>query len=135
MFWSFQALKVLVVACPCSLIMAVSCSSVSYWNSTRVSCSIRADSLPMPEELELTVTLNGDVVQHAFGREMIFSIAEQIAYASHLYTLRPGDVIATGSPDGTGGSRDPKRFLKSGNKVTISIGSACTLINSVRSDL
>lgn len=91
-----------------------------------------ADSLPMPEDLELTVTLNGDTVQHAFGREMIFSIAEQIAYASHLFTLQPGDVIATGSPDGTGGSRDPKRFLKSGNEVTVSIGAACTLVNSVQ---
>ena len=94
-----------------------------------------ADKLPMPEELELTVTLNGDVVQHAFGREMIFSIAEQIAYASHLFTLRPGDVIATGSPDGTGGSRNPKRFLKPGDKVTISIGPACALVNSVQSGL
>lgn len=94
-----------------------------------------ADTLSSPEEMELTVTLNGDVVQHSFGREMIFSIAEQIAYASRLFTLRPGDVIATGSPDGTGGSRIPKRFLKSGDKVTISIGAACTLVNSVQSDL
>ena len=92
-----------------------------------------ADSLPMPEELELTVTLNGDVMQHAFGREMIFSIAEQIAYASHMFTLRPGDVIATGSPDGTGGSRRPKRFLMPGDNVTISIGPDCTLISSVQS--
>lgn len=94
-----------------------------------------ADKMPRPEEIELTVTLNGDVVQHAFGREMVFSIAEQIAYASHLFTLRPGDVIATGSPDGTGGSRNPKRFLESGDKVTISIGPACTLVNSVQSGL
>jgi 2-keto-4-pentenoate hydratase/2-oxohepta-3-ene-1,7-dioic acid hydratase in catechol pathway len=94
-----------------------------------------ADALPPPQDLELTVTLNGEVVQQAFGREMIFSIAEQIAYASHLFTLQPGDVIATGSPDGTGGSRSPKRFLKSGDRVTISIGAACTLANSVQSDL
>jgi len=94
-----------------------------------------ADKMPRPEEVELTVTLNGDVVQHAFGREMVFSIAEQIAYASNLFALRPGDVIATGSPDGTGGSRNPKRFLESGDKVTISIGPACTLVNSVQSGL
>ena len=94
-----------------------------------------ADALPPPQDLELTVTLNGEVVQQAFGREMIFSIAEQIAYASHLFTLQPGDVIATGSPDGTGGSRSPKRFLKSSDRVTISIGAACTLANSVQSDL
>lgn len=90
-----------------------------------------ADELPPPRDLELTVTLNDEVVQHAFGREMIFSVAEQIAYASNLFTLRPGDVIATGSPDGTGGSRSPKRFLIPGDTVKISVGAACTLINSV----
>jgi len=62
---------------------------------------------------------------------MIFSVAEQLAYASNLFTLHPGDVIATGSPDGTGGSKSPKRFLIPGDKVKISVGGACTLINSV----
>jgi 2-keto-4-pentenoate hydratase/2-oxohepta-3-ene-1,7-dioic acid hydratase in catechol pathway len=90
-----------------------------------------ADELPPPQDLELTVTLNDEVVQHAFGREMIFSVAEQLAYASNLFTLHPGDVIATGSPDGTGGSRSPKRFLIPGDKVKISVGATCTLINSV----
>ena len=90
-----------------------------------------ADELPPPQDLELTVTLNDEVVQHAFGREMIFSVAEQLAYASNLFTLHPGDVIATGSPDGTGGSKSPKRFLIPGDTVKISVGGACTLINSV----
>ena len=90
-----------------------------------------SDELPPPSDLELTVTLNGKLVQHAFGREMIFSVAKQIAYASKIFTLRPGDVIATGSPDGTGGSRSPKRFLTPGDTVTVSVGEACTLINSV----
>lgn len=90
-----------------------------------------SNELPPPSDLELTVTLNGKLVQHAFGREMIFSVAEQIAYASNMFTLRPGDVIATGSPDGTGGSRSPKRFLTPGDTVTVSVGAACTLMNSV----
>ena len=90
-----------------------------------------SNELPPPSDLELTVTLNGKLVQHAFGREMIFSVAEQIAYASKIFTLRPGDVIATGSPDGTGGSRSPKRFLTPGATVTVSVGEACTRINSV----
>jgi 2-keto-4-pentenoate hydratase/2-oxohepta-3-ene-1,7-dioic acid hydratase in catechol pathway len=92
-----------------------------------------ATARPSPQELELTVELNDEIVQQAFGREMIFSIAEQIAYASHLFTLRPGDVIATGSPDGTGASRNPKRYLKPGDTVKVSIGAGCTLINSVPS--
>lgn len=91
-----------------------------------------ADAMPLPLDIELTVRLDGEVVQQAFGREMIFSIAEQISYASHLFTLRPGDVIATGSPDGTGGSRNPKRYLKPGDRVNVSVGTACTLVNSVQ---
>lgn len=91
-----------------------------------------ADDLPAAEELELTVALNGDVVQHTFGREMIFPVAQQIAYASHLFPLHPGDVIATGSPDGTGGSRSPKRYLKQGDVLQVSIDGVGSLINSVR---
>lgn len=90
-----------------------------------------ADSLPAPQDLELTVELNGDTVQHAFGREMIFSVAEQIAYASHLFTLRPGDIIATGSPDGTGGSRTPKRHLLPGDEVRLTVRGIGSLVNTV----
>lgn len=90
-----------------------------------------ADALPPPEGVELTVTLNGKVVQHAFGGEMIFSVPEQVAYASHLFALRPGDVIATGSPDGTGGSRLPKRYLTSGDAVQVTVSGVGSLVNSV----
>jgi 2-keto-4-pentenoate hydratase/2-oxohepta-3-ene-1,7-dioic acid hydratase in catechol pathway len=62
---------------------------------------------------------------------MIFSISEQIAYVSTLYTLNPGDVIATGSPDGTGGSRTPKRHLVSGDKLEVKVSGVGSLINYV----
>jgi 2-keto-4-pentenoate hydratase/2-oxohepta-3-ene-1,7-dioic acid hydratase in catechol pathway len=90
-----------------------------------------ADALPAVEDLRLSVTLNGQVVQSCFGREMIFSVAEQIAYASTLFTLHPGDVIATGSPDGTGGSRTPKRFLRHGDGLAITVDGVGTLSNTV----
>ena len=90
-----------------------------------------ADVLPPPQDLQLNVSLNGETVQSAFGREMIFSVAEQIAYASSIFTLHPGDVIATGSPDGTGGSRTPKRYLQRGDRLSISISGIGTLENSV----
>lgn len=90
-----------------------------------------ADALPPVEDLRLSVTLNGQVVQSCFGREMIFSVAEQIAYASALFTLHPGDVIATGSPDGTGGSRTPKRFLRPGDGVEVTVEGIGTLSNTV----
>ena len=90
-----------------------------------------ADDLPPVEDLHLTVTLNGETMQSAYGQEMIFSLPEQIAYASSLFTLYPGDVIATGSPDGTGGSRVPKRYLRENDVLTISIQGIGTLSNAV----
>ena len=90
-----------------------------------------ADDLPPVEDLHLTVTLNGETLQSAYGQEMIFSLPEQIAYASSLFTLYPGDVIATGSPDGTGGSRVPKRYLRAHDVLTISIQGIGTLSNAV----
>ena len=90
-----------------------------------------ADALPEPEKLRLSVVLNGKIVQSALGNEMIFSVAEQISYASSLFMLQPGDVIATGSPDGTGGSRTPKLYLKSNDVLAISVDGIGTLLNTV----
>jgi len=90
-----------------------------------------AEMLPPPQDLHLTVTLNGEIVQAAYGREMIFSVAEQIAYISTLFTLQPGDVIATGSPDGTGGSRTPRRFLKPGDTISMGVSNIMSLTNTI----
>lgn len=90
-----------------------------------------ADEIADPMAIELTARLNGEVVQHAGVSEMIYSIAEQIAYASELMTLYPGDIIATGSPDGTGGSRTPRRFLREGDRVEIAVSGVGTLVNHV----
>jgi len=68
-------------------------------------------------DLELTVFLNGEVVQKATSNDMIFSIQEQISYISSIMTLNPGDVIATGSPDGTGASFNPKRLPKGWRRI------------------
>jgi 2-keto-4-pentenoate hydratase/2-oxohepta-3-ene-1,7-dioic acid hydratase in catechol pathway len=89
------------------------------------------ESLPPVEEMALTVNLNGETVQSAFGREMIFNVAQQIAYASSLFSLHPGDVIATGSPDGTGGSRTPKRYLQKEDVLSISVSGVGTISNTI----
>lgn len=90
-----------------------------------------ADSLPPPDKLALTVAVNDEVMQQTTGNKMIFSVAEQIAYASTLFTLEPGDVIATGSPDGTGGSRNPKRYLAAGDVVRVTVSGVGDLVNAV----
>ncbi|MEO1460322.1 MAG: fumarylacetoacetate hydrolase family protein [Pseudomonadota bacterium] len=93
-----------------------------------------ADEIADPAALRLTARLNGTVVQDAMASEMIFGLGRQIAYISELMTLMPGDIIATGSPDGTGGSRTPKRFLRAGDRVDITVSGVGTLTNTVAAD-
>ena len=70
-------------------------------------------------------------MQYALAAEMIFSLSELIAYISKLIPLNPGDIIATGSPDGTGGSRNPSVFLKAGDCGEDSVDKIGTLKNYV----
>ncbi len=81
--------------------------------------------------LKLETHVNGKLMQSALAEEMIFSLPELISYISNLLPLNPGDIIATGSPDGTGASRDPKAFLNSGDCVEVSVDRIGTLKNYV----
>ena len=81
--------------------------------------------------LRLETHINGKLMQSALAGEMIFSLSELIAYISNLLPLNPGDIIATGSPDGTGGSRNPTAFLNSGDCVEVSVDRIGTLKNYV----
>jgi 2-keto-4-pentenoate hydratase/2-oxohepta-3-ene-1,7-dioic acid hydratase in catechol pathway len=81
--------------------------------------------------LKLETHVNGKLMQSAFAGEMIFSLSELIAYISNLLPLNPGDIIATGSPNGTGGSRNPTAFLNSGDCVEVSVDRIGTLKNYV----
>jgi len=92
---------------------------------------VTADEIVAPDDMTLIARLNGDVVQHAKASEMIYTMAEQISYISQVTTLLPGDIIATGSPDGTGGSRSPKRYLRKGDLLEISVSGVGTLANTV----
>jgi 2-keto-4-pentenoate hydratase/2-oxohepta-3-ene-1,7-dioic acid hydratase in catechol pathway len=64
---------------------------------------------------------------------MIFSLAEQIAYLSSVLTLRPGDVVATGTPDGVGMGRDV--YLKAGDKMVAAIEGIGAISNTVSAPL
>ena len=79
----------------------------------------------------LQTRLNGVLMQDTTADQMIFSVAEIISYISHLMPLSPGDIIATGSPDGTGGSRTPPRFLRQGDVVEVFVSGIGTLRNPV----
>ena len=87
------------------------------------------DYVPDPEDIAVKLWINGVVKQDSNSKLMVHSIAEQIAYLSRHVTLRPGDVIATGTPAGVGFARN--EFLKPGDEVRIEIGGCGTLVNRV----
>jgi 2-keto-4-pentenoate hydratase/2-oxohepta-3-ene-1,7-dioic acid hydratase in catechol pathway len=91
-------------------------------------------AIPDPQALMITTRVNGKQVQHASTKEMIFSVAETIAYITSFMTLEPGDVIATGTPAGIGFTRDPKLLLRDGDVVEVDIERIGTLRNTIVSE-
>ena len=87
--------------------------------------------IPDPQALWIRCTLNGEVMQDSSTAEMIFSVAEVIAFASRTMTLEPDDLIATGTPAGVGFTREPPVFLKDGDEVTVEIDGLGALTNPV----
>jgi 2-keto-4-pentenoate hydratase/2-oxohepta-3-ene-1,7-dioic acid hydratase in catechol pathway len=87
------------------------------------------DYVADPDDIAVKLSINGAVKQNSNSKLMVHSIAEQIAYLSRHVTLRPGDVIATGTPAGVGFARN--EFLKPGDEVRIEIGGCGTLVNRV----
>jgi len=83
------------------------------------------------QALGLRTRVNGETVQDGTTADMVFGVAETIAFLSRIMTLEPGDIIATGTPAGVGMSRDPKLFLKSGDVVEVEIDGIGTLRNPV----
>lgn len=84
-----------------------------------------------PTDLGISARVDGVVMQQASTGEMLFSVAELIAYISRFCLLAPGDVIVTGTPSGSGSSRMPKSFLKPGMTVEVEIGRVGLLRNTV----
>jgi 2-keto-4-pentenoate hydratase/2-oxohepta-3-ene-1,7-dioic acid hydratase in catechol pathway len=82
---------------------------------------VTSDVIADPQRLELTTRLNGKVVQHDTTDHMIFDVATIIEYLSTVTWLEPGDIIATGTPDGVGAGRKPPLWMKGGDKVEVEI--------------
>lgn len=71
--------------------------------------------------LGITTTVNDETVQQGNSRDMIFELGEVLALLSRTFTLNPGDVIATGTPEGVGYVRKPPRLLNQGDVVTVEV--------------
>src|SRR2546427_12125182 len=95
---------------------------------------VPAAEVPDPQTLGLRCVLNGEVMQDSTTANMIFTVARIIAFASATMTLEPGDLIATGTPAGVGGFRDPPVLLKEGDEGTIEIEGLGAVANPVRAE-
>ena len=86
-----------------------------------------ADEIPDPSTLHVTTRLNGDVVQDCGANMLIFDIPYIISYLSKITPLQPGDVVATGSPAGSGAGRTPLLWMKGGDKLEVEVSKIGTL--------
>jgi len=89
------------------------------------------DDVRDPQTLRIRARVNGAVLQDSNTSKMIFGVRELVEFISASITLEPGDIIATGTPDGVGVFRKPQIFLKPGDTVEIEIEKLGTLRNPV----
>jgi 5-carboxymethyl-2-hydroxymuconate isomerase len=80
-----------------------------------------ADEVPDPQALSVRTWLSGELMQDGTTADMVFGVAELVAFISSSFTLEPGDVITTGTPAGVGVARTPPRFLRDGDVVRVEI--------------
>jgi 2-keto-4-pentenoate hydratase/2-oxohepta-3-ene-1,7-dioic acid hydratase in catechol pathway len=92
---------------------------------------VTADEIPDPGSLQITLDIGRERMQSSTTANMIFSVSETIEYVSHIMTLEPGDIISMGTPEGVGFKRNPPRFLRAGDVVSITVEGIGTLANPV----
>ena len=94
---------------------------------------VTRDEAGAHDQLGIALDLNGERMQESTTADLIFSIPELVSHLSRLMTLEPGDIVATGTPAGVGGAREPRVWLKPGDEVVVSspqLGELRTLIAS-----
>lgn len=96
---------------------------------------VTPDEIPNPNALRIRTILNGETMQDANTSDMIFDVPTLIEFLSGSTTLLPGTVILTGTPHGVGMARQPPRWLKPGDEVTIEIEKIGSLINPVENEI
>lgn len=92
---------------------------------------VTADEVPHPESLRLTTHVNGEERQSGSTSEMIFDIAALLEFVTRNVTLRPGDIVATGTPAGVGAFRQPPTYLSPGDEVRVEVDGVGSLVNRV----
>lgn len=92
---------------------------------------VTMDEIPDPQNIRIRTWVNGEIVQDGNTRDMVFGVRSLIAYLSRHFTLRPGDVILTGTPAGCGGFMTPPRYLSPGDLVAVHVAGVGNLTNPV----
>ena len=82
---------------------------------------VTRDEIPDPQSLDMRLDVNGERMQEGNTKTMIFTVAEIVSHLSQLFTLHPGDVISTGTPPGVGMGMNPRRYLKAGDMMELTI--------------
>ncbi|HEY9470767.1 MAG TPA: fumarylacetoacetate hydrolase family protein [Propionibacteriaceae bacterium] len=93
---------------------------------------VTADEIADIKDLRLETRVNGELMQSASTKDMVFSVADIITYITETITLVPGDVIATGTPEGVALGRNPQPYMVDGDVVEVSIDQIGRLRNPVR---
>ena len=88
---------------------------------------VTADEIPDPQTLGIRCAVNGETRQDDTTANMVFSVAQIIAFVTEAITLEPGDVIFTGTPPGVGFGMDPKTYLTVGDHVRVEVDAIGTL--------
>ncbi|MBL3704355.1 FAA hydrolase family protein [Sulfitobacter sp. BDSS02] len=94
-------------------------------------CIVTADEIPDPHTLDLWLTVNGEKKQNSSTAKMLFKVDELIADISRGITLEPGDIIATGTPEGVGAGRDPQEWMWPGDVIVACVEGVGTLRHPV----
>jgi 2-keto-4-pentenoate hydratase/2-oxohepta-3-ene-1,7-dioic acid hydratase in catechol pathway len=92
---------------------------------------VPSSEVPDPQALAIRAVLNGETMQDSTTANMIFGVAEIVAFVSQAITLEPGDLIITGTPAGVGAFRDPPIWLAAGDEITIEIDGVGSITNPV----
>lgn len=92
---------------------------------------VTADEVADPHHLQLTTHVNGELRQNSNTSDLVFNINQVISYISQYFTLKPGDVIATGTPEGVILGMDPQVWLQPGDEVAVEIEGLGRCVNKM----
>lgn len=95
---------------------------------------VTTDEIADPHKLAISLAIDGETLQSSNTRELVFGVPELVEYISSIAPLVPGDIVSTGTPGGVGLGRTPRRWLKAGETVTVSVEGLGSLTNPVAAE-